>query len=997
MTITQQIGALGGFSIQLADDTPRDVLDKLGFFGHVVVLRGDVDVAGTANTTLLQKAKYVGVLREKPTGSNTLEGAGMVFWLGDEDNKGAVLETPLVFTNRTLSQCLTTLFALIPSLHLGVVNSAAGTYTGTHQWETPRSTLEKITAAFGVEYRVNGDGTVDFGTQAQLYTSVPDSIVSARGAGKDLDLSSIGGSFVTDTSVIDYSKRVVLLGQTDDQKQIVTATAENPANPYKDLFGNNVKMTRMIADSGQTPGSAPASAQLNLNRFSRTATALKVSATNYEIDGNFVVGDNTYVYDPDNGVFDVTKEKLFRGEILNPAIVRVVAITWQLVYGHTVAFRTIDGVWIDLTRWVQWENGADEITVGDLPKTLTNASNPAQQYAQTAASTAVPSAPTGLTLTTSAVQDSKGKSTATISASWTAPTTNTDGSTTSIAYYLIQYRWQGRAPLWEAARISGSTSSEIAGLAVGLPFDVQVAAVGANGQESAWSATATITTAPDSTAPNPPADPTVTNYIGQLRIAWNGLDNVGAAMPPDFSIVEVHVSATSGFTPSTATLVSQLSTAGVAYATAPYGSPRFVKLVSVDNSGNRSAPSGQATGTTAQAGPGDISTLNVGQLTAGTMSADVTVSGRFATALTGARVEMNALGFQKFDTDGVTKLVSITGTEALLTGLYKSAATGRRIEIGASGNLGNVNFFAPDGTQTYVRAFTESTGVESIQMGVPISGATNPQWNKFHANSDQWMQLSGNKVDLTFGKASGFFIVRQTTNQLSTSGVGRFQIDGTNLTYWDASITQRIFITPTDTLLYDATAQGRFWISPTETIIFDPAPGSSADGAVKWKRDAGYSAADSSLSQQIITDAGFGALITYAIGGGSGRVEYRDVVNAQWCPIWAGGFVTNSSITGKSNVKTLEDGALAQLLSTRVTTYQRPKPVSVKSKNKKMTLHPQIELGLIAEEAPEQITRNGREAIDLYAMASVEWKAIQELHAIVKIQGEQLDKLRDRA
>jgi hypothetical protein len=63
----------------------------------------------------------------------------------------------------------------------------------------------------------------------------------------------------------------------------------------------------------------------------------------------------------------------------------------------------------------------------------------------------------------------------------------------------------------------------------------------------------------------------------------------------------------------------------------------------------------------------------VGKLTAGTMSADVVVGGRFATALTGARVEMNSLGFQKFDTDGVTKLISLTGTEALLTGTYKTA------------------------------------------------------------------------------------------------------------------------------------------------------------------------------------------------------------------------------------------------------------------------------------------------------------------------------------
>jgi hypothetical protein len=76
----------------------------------------------------------------------------------------------------------------------------------------------------------------------------------------------------------------------------------------------------------------------------------------------------------------------------------------------------------------------------------------------------------------------------------------------------------------------------------------------------------------------------------------------------------VHVSATSGFTPDSApgsaTLVSQLSTAGVAYATAPYGATRYVKLVAVDNSQEPLAPSGQVSGATVQVADGDIAALS---------------------------------------------------------------------------------------------------------------------------------------------------------------------------------------------------------------------------------------------------------------------------------------------------------------------------------------------------------------------------------------------------
>jgi hypothetical protein len=104
----------------------------------------------------------------------------MLFWLGDEDHKGKVIETKLVLTAKTLTQCLTAV--LPPAVTLGTIHDPGGTYTGTHQWQTPRDALDIITAAFGVEYRVNGDGTLDVGTPAQLYnTTAPDSIITAHG------------------------------------------------------------------------------------------------------------------------------------------------------------------------------------------------------------------------------------------------------------------------------------------------------------------------------------------------------------------------------------------------------------------------------------------------------------------------------------------------------------------------------------------------------------------------------------------------------------------------------------------------------------------------------------------------------------------------------------------------------------------------------------------------------------------------------------------------
>jgi hypothetical protein len=49
---------------------------RLGYFGHVAVFRGIVDVTAYADTTLLQSARYVGVLREKAMRGRVLSGSG---------------------------------------------------------------------------------------------------------------------------------------------------------------------------------------------------------------------------------------------------------------------------------------------------------------------------------------------------------------------------------------------------------------------------------------------------------------------------------------------------------------------------------------------------------------------------------------------------------------------------------------------------------------------------------------------------------------------------------------------------------------------------------------------------------------------------------------------------------------------------------------------------------------------------------------------------------
>lgn len=94
-----------------------------------------------------------------------------------------------------------------------------------------------------------------------------------------------------------------------------------------------------------------------------------------------------------------------------------------------------------------------------------------------------------------------------------------------------------------------------------------------------------------------------------------------------------------------------------------------------------------------------LSSLTVGKLVAGTMVADVTISGQFATALSGQRVALNSLGLQKWNSANEL-LISITGTQSLITGQTQTAASGERLIMN------------PGGTQPSRLDFYPSTGAQ---------------------------------------------------------------------------------------------------------------------------------------------------------------------------------------------------------------------------------------------------------------------------------------------
>lgn len=1002
MSITEVLQGLGGWALELREETPDELREALGLFGHVAVLDGPVDVAA-AGDGLLAAARYVGVLRG---GEHTLhpEGSGLAAWLGDEDDKGPVLLNRVSYTDQSLDAVVTDLLGRTDAVSKGTVHpqdDPGATYSGEHQYQSLRKVLGSVCAVFGAEYRVNGDGSVDVGTPEQLYGATPSAIITRRGGGADVDLTGMGADFDATTDGYDYSTEVVLLGQTDENRTITTGSATGLGVPYKNLSGGTVSITRLISEAGEGAGTVEQRAQLHLNRFYRAARTVTLDLAEYEMDAPARVGHHVWVHDPDTGLTDNTNEVPFRGEVLHPILERVAAVTWQVRAGMTVAFRTDDGQWWDLTDYVVPGTDADEVTVGDLSGTLTDRDNGIQDRLDGtrgggAINGVAPNAPTGLALATDVALDSAGRDVPVVTASWTAPTTNTDGSPlTDLSHYTVQWRRTGRTA-WEEGPAS-DTELDLP-VAPGLEYEARVRAVDSDGQASSWTGIASITTAADGDAPPVPSDPIVGNYLGQLRIEWDGLFAGAQPTPADLNRVEVHVGTSAGFTPSPSTRIASLNTGGVAYADTPYGATRWARLVAYDHQGNASGPSAAVSGASSKLVGDDvfdgaigsaaladlavirakiadlavndakIADLDVGKLTAGTINVEVLIGDRLTTAAAGARVEFNSSGIWKYDASE-TVTVKITDTEVLLTGIYRTALDGeRRVEINHNTENGSVRFYAPDGKWGQIRGFTTIEGVEAVQFGMPrLDLTSNGYYNRITFRYDgvsTYRAAQHNIIytrDSNLGTDTGYFAVQQSAGE-GSQGTGVF--DSLHMSQDEIKFVQPLagasFRYSERVVNGDGTVTNwtKFWIEQGQ-FWFRFHRLDAGDARIAQGNTNG------SASPKLIleTNAGLGARLRAGYSGANGsRLEARNVADSGYEKMWASSFDVQSTSEVKDNIRDL---TAVDTLADRV----RPR------RYRRLAQCPgqvdEDEIGLVAEEAPPELQAMEGKGVSLYSLATL--------------------------
>lgn len=921
MAVRQVLQALGDWDISLKSTTPPDLWDAVDYFGHIAFIPGRLDPAQYGDN-LLSAARYVGVVRKRNNGgddrrtrvveqSYELGGVGLAMWLGDDQDKGDVYETAVDINAATFANSIRALLPASGAITEGTLTSVAGTYSGRHQYETPRKAIQYVcdtfTASSGTKagWRVNANGTLDAGPETVLYVTDPRCVISRKTAGKDTSgLESVPGAFGVTRDVEDYSTRLVLLAEGEGESIATGAADIAPGlNPYKDIHGNTLKLVRLASES-DTPGTlADTRAELLLDQYATSQDELVVETDNYYIEGSFDVGDYVWVYDPNAGLVDTTNEITFRGERLNPIKLQVTEARWPITEGYTVAYRAANGTWHDLTDHVEWDGSHTVyVTVGGFARALEGAggqpvgSRPSQD-------TSVPAAPAWVTpFTGSSYLTGEGFTRARVVVAWNAPL-NTDGSTIIDGdHYEIQHA-PNPATVWQNTFVAwGASTGQLVDLSPGVSYDARIRAVDKAGNAGAWSATETFVATEDTIAPSTPAAPTVAGS----RIAVQITHQLGKASGGTFNLesdldhFEIHVGGTAGFTPDATTLKGKApANSGMIQAAIPVvatvqveeTTARWVKVVAVDITGNKSAASDGATATALLIDDAHISDLTVTKVTAGTVSANWLLAASIRTAASGARVELNAAGLQAYNAGG-TQTVNIASADGSVTilGQIISGTTGRRMEImptatflpeirmyantgsnfgyinvsstGTDANIGvNGGLFTDGGVSVYPRLYLTSSTSEmavvrndnqerrggyarvsatSFRAGHNVGGVDGGffqgqantgfvGWDAGSSTTAQYWQFASNRT-LHVGRWADFVAVASNEGLFTGSVAGTSGASSLSLTYGATMNTQLLPIVSIRDAPTVANTRG-FVVTAADTAGFTVQLSGAADGA----------------------------------------------------------------------------------------------------------------------------------------------------------------------
>ena len=410
-----------------------------------------------------------------------------------------------------------------------------------------------------------------------------------------------------------------------------------------------------------------------------------------------------------------------------------------------------------------------------------------------------PAAPAGLIVDTHAYLDSDGAARGQITATWAAVDQATDGTAIEVTRYELYQRPNVVGLSW--TKLTETTHPDTS--ATGSPYDVntqwafKVRAVSRAGVIGPFSTPYAVTIAIDADAPPTPSTPILSTRLGVIHVEWDGQGALGETMPPDFSHLDVWMTA-----PGEAPIrVGQMEGAGgVVIPNQPYQQPRTFHFTALDRSSNESPASEQATISTQPLVPPDLvgTPINANKIVANSITADqlavgaVTASAIAANAVTADKITATAIDGKTIT--GATLRTSATNPRVQLdaTGLHAFNTAGTRtVDVSAATGAADIAGTLRTGLSG-VRAVVTATAFGSFP-GMHFQGmAGAPGFEPtVHGREDGTLWLlsaeqtgnSSGRSDLILRQGGGWFLGKQfgsvsTAATVNAPNDGRLHIEG---------------------------------------------------------------------------------------------------------------------------------------------------------------------------------------------------------------------------
>jgi len=369
--ITERLQATGSWDLTLRADTPKRVRDLIEPFSMVAVFPTSRLIEGGTDSTLRAAARWMGVVTSPGAQQLTISGSGLALLLGDDEGRSyhiaaSILPTAAIETDGyTANQWLD---AILQGTYFsrGITTSMAGTMHGSYQYVTPREVLEAATAYWDGEWRIDhrtSTMTLDMSTATAIYGGINFALISPKAQGRGLNkygsYRGITGALSAAADVQSYASKVALLGSS-------AAAVVGGASSY---CGGTLTVTRVIEANDVPFDAAADTAAAFLARLDGQRNEISISSAEYDVSGKLDVGDGVYIFDPDNGLEDVTASPItYHGEIMRPIYVRCYGQTWPVRSGMGVGLRVDNGAsgiaWHDITPYIMPEDGDATIEIG---------------------------------------------------------------------------------------------------------------------------------------------------------------------------------------------------------------------------------------------------------------------------------------------------------------------------------------------------------------------------------------------------------------------------------------------------------------------------------------------------------------------------------------------------------------------------------------------------------------------------------------------------------